>query len=511
MHTTDNNDFFHQGTLAICGSIDTSEALKECLKFLQQFMPADNIIMSCLNTKLPAIRIVAQAGVNMVPEQTVIPLTPIEMTFIESQQRQTMIANRVSDDPVALRITEHIGLDTKFSSAILHLSTRTHRLGVVAVSALKESQFNEGHARLLSLLHDPFAVAMSNALRYQEILRLQEMLKDDNRFLTNELHRITGDTIIGEKFGLREVMKKVGQVAPLDSQVLLLGDTGVGKEVIANAIHYNSARASGPFIKINCGAIPESLLDSELFGHEKGSFTGALSRKRGRFERAHGGTLFLDEIGELPHAAQVRLLRVIQSKEFERVGGSELVHADVRIIAATHRDLEAMVREGSFREDLWFRLSVFPVSIPPLRERRADIPALVNHFIEKKGHEMKLNYRPVPAPGALERLQAAPWPGNVRELENIVEREIIRNHSGDHKDALSFSDILSPMPHPAPTHHEGPTLLDTVVRQHISQVMKQTQGKIQGEKGAAALLGMHPSTLRHRLRKLGMPFGRGAS
>ncbi|BCS94948.1 ATPase AAA [Desulfoluna limicola] len=512
MTQADDISFFHQGTLAICGSIHIGEALKDSLAFLQRYMPAEHIHLNYLDPTISCIRNVAQAGLPLMPPETVVPLSPHEVTFIETQEGESMLNTRASDNPVALRVANHLGIKPDFSSAVLHLGTKTHRLGVLVVSNMKEGQFTSEHARLLSLLHDPFAVAMSNALRFQEVLRLQEMLKDDNRFLTSELHRLSGDTIIGEHFGLRDVMEKVRQVAPLDSQVLLLGETGVGKEVIANAIHYNSGRASGPFIKVNCGAIPESLLDSELFGHEKGAFTGALSRKRGRFERAHGGTLFLDEIGELPQAAQVRLLRVLQTKEFERVGGTETVQVDVRIIAATHRNLEAMVKEATFRHDLWFRLSVFPVVIPPLRERKADIPALVNHFIEKKCHEMKLPYRPVPAPGALERLQGGHWPGNVRELENIVERDIIRNYSGDHDTPLQFSEVAASPRRPSvatPALSDGPTNLDTVIARHIVRVMKQTEGKIQGCDGAAALLGMHPSTLRHRLRKLGIPFGRG--
>jgi len=514
MPRTDDISFFHQGTLAICGSIDIGEALKECLAFLRRYMPAENITMDYLDPAIPGICSVAQAGVHLMPPGTVVQLSASEVAFIESQWSQTSLSNRADDNPVAQRVAKHMGIESDFSSAVLHLMTKNQRLGVVAVSAFKEGQFNEEHARLLSLLHDPFAVAMSNALRYQEVLRLQEMLKDDNRFLSSELHRMSGDTIIGEHFGLRDVMEKVRQVAPLDSQVLLLGETGVGKEVIANALHYNSSRSAGPFIKVNCGAIPESLLDSELFGHEKGAFTGALSRKRGRFERAHGGTLFLDEIGELPHAAQVRLLRVLQTKEFERVGGTEQIKADVRIIAATHRQLEAMVKENTFRKDLWFRLNVFPLTIPPLRERKADIPALVNHFIEKKSHEMKLPYLPVPAPGALERLQRHHWPGNVRELENIVEREIIRNYSGDRDTPLLFAEVTSPPPPADETvtpPQDGPSTLDAVIARHLVRIMTRTGGKIQGEDGAAALLGIHPSTLRHRLRKLGIPFGRVAS
>jgi transcriptional regulator with PAS, ATPase and Fis domain len=289
---------------------------------------------------------------------------------------------------------------------------------------------------------------------------------------------------------------------------LLLGETGVGKEIIASAIHNASSRRSGPFIKVNCGAIPETLLDSELFGHERGAFTGAISQKRGRFERAAGGTLFLDEIGELPLEAQVRLLRVLQEKEIERVGGTEPIAVDIRVIAATHRDLETMIGEGTFREDLYFRLQVFPIAIPTLRQRRGDIPGLVQHFIHKKAQDLKLTAIPSLAPEAYDQLLAHHWPGNVRELENAVERAIILKREGP----LSFPDLglrqeaqaaAAPVP-----PISGPYNLDRVTAAHIRRVLKVTSGRVEGKGGAAELLGINPGTLRHRMRKLQIPFGR---
>src|SRR5512136_2879197 len=276
-------------------------------------------------------------------------------------------------------------------------------------------------------------------LRHQEVIRLKDMLADDNRYLFNELRSASGDEIVGSDFGLKTVIEMVQQVAPLDSPVLLLGETGTGKEVIANAIHYSSPRKDGPFIKVNCGAIPETLIDSELFGHEKGAFTGAVSQRRGRFERADRGTIFLDEIGELPPQAQIRLLHVLQRKEIERVGGTSSIPVDIRIISATNRNLEEMIASGRFREDLWFRLNVFPIMIPPLRQRKEDIPALVHHFIDRKSVELKLTEKTALAPGAVDRLIAYDWPGNVRELENIIERALIQHQGG----MLSFETLLS--------------------------------------------------------------------
>ncbi|MCP4400427.1 MAG: sigma-54-dependent Fis family transcriptional regulator, partial [bacterium] len=266
-------------------------------------------------------------------------------------------------------------------------------------------------------------------------------------------------------------------------------------------------RNNGPLITVNCGAIPESLIDSELFGHEKGAFTGALSQKRGRFERANTGTVFLDEIGELPLAAQVRLLRVLQEKEIERVGGTKAIGVDCRVIAATHRNLEEMVRDGQFREDLWFRISVFPLRIPPLRERRSDIPALLQYVIREKVKELKLPSVPDVAPGVIDRFLEYAWPGNVRELANVVEREIILNPHGP----LTFEHVnpaIQPKTHHVEAQHETTDNLDEAIRVHIQRVLQKTQGKVHGSGGAAELLGINANTLRNRMNKLGIAYGR---
>jgi transcriptional regulator with GAF, ATPase, and Fis domain len=353
-------------------------------------------------------------------------------------------------------------------------------------------------------------------------LKLKDALADDNRDLSSELQKSVGTEIVGAKFGLKDVMEQVYKVAPLSSPVLLTGETGTGKEIIANAIHNLSGRSGSPLITVNCGAIPESLIDSELFGHEKGSFTGALSERRGRFERADKGTIFLDEVGELPPQAQVRLLRVLQEKEIERVGGSQPIKVDIRIISATHKSLEGMVREGLFRDDLYYRLGVYPIWLPPLRERRADIPALARYFMAKKAHEMGLHTIPILAEGAIDRLLQYDWPGNVRELANVVERALIQS---DGK-TLVFDDAMPALEKaPAPTEAAAARpsrpdagtpadatgryfKLEEVEAHHIRSVMEATGGRIEGKKGAAVLLGMNPATLRYRMQKLGIPFGR---
>jgi transcriptional regulator with PAS, ATPase and Fis domain len=346
-------------------------------------------------------------------------------------------------------------------------------------------------------------------LRHEEVLKLKDRLADDNRHLQGEVKRLSGDRLTGGAVGLKDVMKKAAQVAHLSSPVLLLGETGVGKEIVANAIHNRSMRRDGPFIRVNCGAITDTLVDSELFGHEKGAFTGAVSLKRGIFERGDKGTVFLDEIGELSLQAQVKMLRVLQHKEFERVGGSGPVKVDIRIIAATHRNLEDMIREGTFREDLWFRLNVFPIVIPPLRERKSDIPALVRHFIDRKSNELGIKKPPLLSPGAIDLLMAYDWPGNVRELENIVERALIVNKEGE---PLFFDNLL---PHQetketivGPSGNESLSM-DDVMARHIKYVLDLTKGKIHGKGGAAEVLGVNASTLRARMRNLGIAFGRG--
>jgi transcriptional regulator with GAF, ATPase, and Fis domain len=299
-------------------------------------------------------------------------------------------------------------------------------------------------------------------------------------------------------------------VAPLNNTVLLLGETGTGKEMIADAIHFSSPRKDGPYIKVNCGALPENLIDSELFGHEKGSFTGAVAESRGRFQRADGGTIFLDEIGELSPTAQIRLLRVLQNREVERVGGKRPIPVDIRVITATHRDLQSMLTEGRFREDLWFRLSGFPIPVPPVRQRKSDIPALTRHFVIVKSREFGIAVPPSIAPGALLRLMEYDWPGNVRELMNLVERELILHPGGP----LIFETMLprqegrTEAVSAGVAHPHLPLKLDEAMAAHISEVLKVTKGKIHGPGGAAELLGVKPTTLRWRMDQLGIRYRR---
>ena len=511
--TVDENDFFRQVTLRICSSLDIEKAMLGCLRYLEKFIPATAMYLNIYEPGLGVIRnlaFVARTGSKKPFPPTPMPKEAIRR--IESGLRawqDVRIVNRPELDPVA-RTLFQLSRRSDLSLLVMVLVVEGRGLGALGIRAEGKERFTKTHAHLISLLREPFAIAMCNALRYQEVLKLKDMLDAKYRELSNELRYLSGDEIIGAEFGLRRVMEMVRQVAPLDSPVMLLGETGVGKEVIANAIHYSSPRKDGPFIKVNCGAIPDNLVDSELFGHEKGSFTGAIAQKRGRFERADRGSIFLDEIGDLPLQAQVRLLRVLQHKEIERVGGTNPIPVDVRNITATHRNLEEMIASGQFREDLWYRLNTFPIMIPPLRHRKEDIPALVHHFIERKSKELKIHTPPAIASGSIERLKSYHWPGNVRELENMVERALIQSRGRKESAPLSFEHFAFPekgqpiraLPE---TGHELLTL-DEAVSQHIQRALRLTKGKIYGVDGAAQLLGINPNTLRSRMRKLGISF-----
>lgn len=510
----DTTDFFRQATLRICGSLDMDRALQSTLAYLNRFIPGQSMHLFVHRPDQGILASVASAGQpsGLGDDWSLALPRAARDDLARSDAPRLRILDRMADHPIGLPLARALDLADS-SAVVMVLRLEQEELGALFLSAPGQARFTNDHAGLLSQLNEPFAIALSNCLRYQEVVELKEQLADDNRYLSGEMRSLAGEEIIGADFGLREVMDRVNEVAPLTSPVLLLGETGTGKELIAGAIHNLSPRRNGPFIKINCGAIPESLIDSELFGHEKGAFTGAVASKRGRFERADQGTIFLDEIGELPPNAQVRLLRVLQEKEIERVGGEKQIKLDIRIIAATHRHLPTMITDNTFREDLYFRLQVFPITIPPLRRRTDDIPVLVQHFIRKKSREMGLAAPPAPAPGALAGLQSYRWPGNVRELENAVERGLITSHDG------SIDFHLLPRD-PAPVRSgdtswreppDGDWSLDRATAAHIHRVLALTRGRVDGPEGAARVLKVNPSTLRHRMRKLGVSFGRRAA
>jgi hydrogenase-4 transcriptional activator len=392
-------------------------------------------------------------------------------------------------------------------------------LGLILVVG-QDRPFSQRHIDMVQQLLEPFAAALENDSRLREMQSLREALEADKQALLSRLDRqdIT-DSIVGAETGLRPVMERVEQVAASDVPILILGETGSGKEVVARAIHQRSRRASGPILRVNCGAIPPELIDSELFGHERGSFTGAAATRNGWFERANGGTLFLDEIGELPPAAQVRMLRVLQDGSFERVGGHTPITVDVRLVAATNADLPALIAQGKFREDLWYRINVFPIHLPPLRQRPADIPAFAAHFAARAGKRLR-GRALVPTPTDVALLTAYPWPGNVRELATVIERAVILGNGrrleiaqalgtpASNEAPSSVPIAAEPLPLQGSSESAAIVTLDDAMLRHIESTLEATFGRVEGPFGAARLLGINPHTLRSRMRKLGIDWTR---
>ena len=379
------------------------------------------------------------------------------------------------------------------------LFVRDRQIGSIAFARIEQKRFTPEEAELLEEVSRPIATAVSNSLAFAEIARLKDRLQEENLVLKEEIDQESMfEEIVGSSREIRGVLSRVEKVARTDSTVLLCGETGTGKELIARAIHRLSPRSAHALIKVNLAALPEGLVASELFGHEKGAFTGALQRRIGRFELAAGGTLFLDEVSELPGEMQVALLRVLQEGEFERVGGSRTLHTDARVIAATNRDLAAAVREGKFREDLYYRLNVFPIELPPLRERRSDIPVLVEYFVARHAARLGKRIRRVEKK-TMDLFLAYPWPGNVRELQNVIERAAILT-DGDtlrlEENGLGRQQTGTPAPASLPTNLQGEE------KRMIEAALAQTRGRVSGPAGAAARLRIPSTTLESKIRKL---------
>src|SRR5213593_1529665 len=378
------------------------------------------------------------------------------------------------------------------------LTVHDRRLGTLNVGRLGGEPFTAGDAELLAAVANQVAFSVENALVFQEIAELKDKLAAEKVYLEDEIRTdYNFEEIIGDSPALKRVLHQVETVAPTDSAVLILGETGTGKELIARAIHDLSGRRERTFVKINCAAIPTGLLESELFGHERGAFTGAIAQKIGRFELADRGTLFLDEVGDIPLELQPKLLRVLQEHEFERLGSTRTKRVDVRLVAATNRNLEEMVAAGTFRNDLYYRLNVFPVTLPPLRERPEDIPPLVRYFVQKFARRMNKRIETIPA-DAMAALSRYAWPGNVRELENAVERAVILSSGPALRVPMSEFRARAVAP------SGGATTLEATEREAILRALRETNWVLGGPQGAAARLGLKRTTLQSRIQKLGI-------
>ena len=395
------------------------------------------------------------------------------------------------------------------SDCVVPLNVRGVSIGTLNIGSSNKNEYSRDNLEFLQEVANQIALAIANMLSFEEIGQLKARLEEENVYLQEEIRTEHNfEEIIGNSPALLAVLRKVEQVAPTDSTTLIYGETGTGKELIARAIHDRSSRKGRPLVKVNCSAISAGLVESELFGHVKGAFTGALERHVGRFELADRGTIFLDEVGELPLATQVKLLRVLQEREFEPVGSNRPVRADVRVIAATNRNLEESIRAGEFRSDLFYRLNVFPIEVPPLRDRLADIPQLAMFFLARFAKKLGKAIKGIPQ-AALDRLLAYSWPGNVRELQNVIERAVILSPAS----VLELESDLFPsraaressaVTPSSPADSASPASLEEVDRAHIVSVLNQTGGVVEGPRGAARILGLHPNTLRHRMRKLGL-------
>jgi transcriptional regulator with GAF, ATPase, and Fis domain len=453
------------GDLALAaGEAHTRRAVvRRLAEVLSEHVPVRRVELALAGDTVEVVEAASSRGRLAVTERTEEgPLPELPAPHLEKRAGSVTLALPVAEgDEPAARVTIVLGSATLADDALL-------AIGKVVAASVR-------HCRLV-----------------ERIATLSRRAHVESAELRSRLEAATADEIIARSDVMLRVLARADLVAAHDTTVLLLGESGTGKELVARRLHARSRRAAGPFLQVNCGAIPETLVESELFGHEKGAFTGAAARHLGTFERASGGTLLLDEIGELPRAAQVKLLRVLQEGRLERVGGEKPVRVDVRVIAATHRPLESMVKRGAFRADLFYRLNVFPIELPPLRERREDIPPLVHHLLATLAARLG---RPVPnvPPEALEALTQHDWPGNVRELANVLERALIL--SGEGELVLDAPAEAKPVPR---ARTRARTLEDAT-REHIEKALAACQGRIYGKDGAAAALGLKPSTLQSKM------------
>ncbi|HCT9092959.1 TPA: formate hydrogenlyase transcriptional activator FlhA [Serratia liquefaciens] len=507
-HERDDYRILVDVTNAVLSKLDLDDLIGEISKEIHRFFKIDAIsIVLC---------------VDKTEQVTIYSTHYLQDDVVERQQYSVALAGTLSEQ--VMQSGEMLLLNLKHSDrlaayerqlfdlwheqiqtlCVLPLVFGNKTLGVLKLAQCQPDNFNAANLRVLQQIAERIAIAVDNALAYQEINRLKESLVHENLYLTEQINGNNPDfgEIVGRSVVMSAVLKQVEMVAKSDCSVLILGETGTGKELIARAIHNLSERRDQRMVKMNCAVMPAGLLESDLFGHEKGAFTGATNQRMGRFELADKGTLFLDEVGEIPVELQPKLLRVLQEREFERVGGNKVISVDVRLIAATNRDLQQMVADREFRSDLFYRLNVFPIVIPPLRERPEDIPQLVKFLTYKIARRMKRTIDSIPAE-ALRLLSQMPWPGNVRELENVIERAVLLTRGTVLN--LQLPELQYPVPSMAlPVPKAEPSQPREDERQQIIRVLKETNGVVAGPRGAAQRLGLKRTTLLSRMKKWGI-------
>jgi len=503
-------------TNSVVSNLDLRDVLRAVSASIRRVMECDGVGVALPDPQSNRLRLYALdfPGSNGTVQEGMLP--PGEdvsaLTSLSTGRAIRVTSSELSDDHLA----REVGVKT-----ICHLPLKTQKgvLGVLMLGSLDEKAFSDEEIGFLSQVANQVAIAVENSIAYRHIAELRDQLAQEKLYLEDEIRsELKFEEIVGSSDALRRVLIQVETVAPTDSTVLIYGETGTGKELIARAVHNLSSRKSNAFVKLNCAAIPTGLLESELFGHEKGAFTGAIAQRTGRFELANRGTVFLDEIGEIPLELQPKLLRVLQEREFERLGGTRTLHSDARLIAATNRDLAAMVDEQTFRSDLYYRLNVFPIRVPSLRERPEDIPLLVRHFVQHYSRQTNRNIETIPAE-TMKALVRYHWPGNIRELQNVIERAVIVSAGTVLKVPLmdlqprapsaKSEGIRQPVDGPASVDGNGIRgMLEETERKQIVAALEQANWIVAGPKGAAALLGLKRSTLQSRMQKLGIRISR---
>jgi formate hydrogenlyase transcriptional activator len=513
---------------AASSHLELSEVLEALIAALKPTIRFDAIAVSVIEGEYARLHSLHLEGVGRKPGESVESVLERAAASLAVHVKPNPVKTRLRDHHISavastlepyvctdLRLEKRFPLDEKMlqfgvrSYVSLPLMKHGAVLGAVDFVSFEQHNFDQGEVQLLQDVSEIVSIAVSNALAFEEINSLKEQLQAENRLLQDEIvQRFIFEEIVGSSPALQSVLRSIDRVAPTDSTVLITGETGTGKELIAHAIHRRSPRSGRALVKVNCAALPAELIGSELFGHEKGAFTGALQQRVGRFEAANGGTIFLDEIGELMPETQIALLRVLQEKEFERVGGNRTIRTDVRVITATNRDLQREVNEGRFRADLYYRLNVFPIHSPSLKQRHDDIPILVDYFISRFATRMGKRINQIDR-RTMDAMQRYSWPGNIRELQNVIERGVI----------LADSEVFRLEPGTLPEDSRGEARERAAVanfvesstssasvsndqQAHIEAILKETRGRVSGPDGAAARLGIPASTLESRIKAL---------